>query len=485
MRTSKIIALVVGSVLALGSLGLVGGGATLVWAHNTQRDAGGYYTTEVHRYETETHAIATPQIDLGADPGGPSWNPISSIGTARVSAERADGGAVFVGIGRARDVQAYLDGVEHVTFRTTRHDPFEPRYRLVEGGGPSAVPSTADIWVAAAEGPGLQSAVWDVESGSYTVVVMNADGSAGVRVDASAGLATGWLGAIGAGSIGLGLVLAAISLALLLIGTSGDETTATQAAAEVRAPVGPPSDGRAHPVWLEGRRDPDLSRGLWLVKWLLALPHLIALAFLGIAACALTIVAGVVILFTGRYPRSIFEVVVGILRWGWRVVFYAFVLGTDRYPPFTLRDVPDYPARLDVSPPQRMSQPLVLVKWWLLALPHLLIVAVFVGGWTFGFPGGADDGRIVFSGGLVGLLALIAGVGLLFTGRYPPGLFDLIMGMERWAARVLGYVLLMTDDYPPFRLDPGAEEPPVGGRRASDPPPRGPVDDPLADSTTE
>ncbi|QGG96195.1 DUF4389 domain-containing protein [Actinomarinicola tropica] len=485
MRTSKIIALVLGSILALGSLGLIGGGAVLVWAHNTQRDVDGYYTTETHRYETDTYAIATRQIDLGADPGGPSWNPISSIGTARIVVDPADGGEVFVGIGRSRDVRAYLDGVEHVTFESTRRDPFVPRYRLAEGGPPATPPGEEGFWVASEEGAGTQTLTWDVEGGSYTVVVMRADGSAGVAVDASAGLATGWLGVIGAGSIGLGLVLAAVSLALLLIGTSDDETTATQAAAGVRAPVGPPPFGRAHPVWLEGRRDPQLSRWLWLVKWFLAIPHLIVLAFLGAAAFGLTIVAGVVILFTGRYPTSIFRIVVGILRWGWRVVFYAFVLGTDRYPPFTLDDVPDYPARFDVAEPQRMSQPLVLVKWWLLALPHLLIVAVFVGGWTFGFPGGADDGRIVFSGGLVGLLALIAGVGLLFNGRYPPGLFDLIMGMERWTARVLGYVLLMTDDYPPFRLDPGGEEPPAGGRRASDPPARDPEPDPLADSATE
>lgn len=471
MRTSKIVALVVGSLLALASLGLFGGGAALVWAHNTQR-VDGYYTTETHRFETETFAIATEKIDLGADPGGPSWSPISTIGTARIVAEDPRGGSIFVGVGRSDDVAAYLDGVEHVTFRTTRHDPFAPRYRLREGGAPETLPSAQDFWLAAAEGRRAQTVTWDVDGDDITIVVMRADGSAGVVADASAGLATDWLGVIGVGLVGVGLIVAAGALTLILIGTSGDESTAAQAAAEVRAPVGPPPEGRAHPVWIEGHRDPDLARGLWLVKWLLALPHLIALAFLGLAAVALTVIAGVAILLTGNYPRRIFDVVLGILRWGWRVVFYAFVLGTDRYPPFTLQDVPDYPARLDIAPPTRMSQPLVLVKWWLLAFPHLLIVAVFVGGWSLGVGG---DVRFIFSGGLVGLLAIMAGVGLLFTGRYPPGLFDLIMGMERWVARVLGYVLLMTDDYPPFRLDPGPAEPPAGGRRASDPSRRGPA----------
>jgi hypothetical protein len=219
-------------------------------------------------------------------------------------------------------------------------------------------------------------------------------------------------------------------------------------------------------VRLEGvlEHDGRVSRWLWLVKWFLAIPHVAALAVLWPAMAVLTVVAGVAILFTGRYPRGLFDFNVGVLRWTWRVTFYALTLGTDRYPPFTLRADPTYPATLDVAYPGALSRPLVLVKWWLLALPHHLVISVFGGGvtwWTWSRLG-ADDGGELFAGGLVGLLVLIAAVVLLFTGRYPRQVFDFVMGMQRWTYRVFAYAGLMTDAYPPFRLDTGGSEPTAG-----------------------
>ncbi|RPF38972.1 DUF4389 domain-containing protein [Streptomyces sp. TLI_185] len=208
------------------------------------------------------------------------------------------------------------------------------------------------------------------------------------------------------------------------------------------------------PVRIEAFLDPRLSRWMWLVKWLLAIPHYIVLFFLWIAFVFVTVVAFFAILLTGRYPRSLFDFNVGVMRWNWRVTYYAHTaLGTDRYPPFTLADVPDYPAHFDVAYPERLSRGLVLVKWWLLAIPQYIVVGLFVGGW-----GEGDSWR---GGGLIPFLSFVAVIILAFTARYPVHLFDFLLGLARWAARVAAYAALMTDQYPPFRLDPGGQDSPV------------------------
>ena len=211
----------------------------------------------------------------------------------------------------------------------------------------------------------------------------------------------------------------------------------------------------ASPVRIEASVDSRLSRWLWLVKWLLAIPHYVVLLFLWVAFVFATVVAFFAILFTGRYPRSLFDFNVGVLRWNWRVSYYAHTaLGTDRYPPFTLADVPDYPAHFDVVYPERLSRGLVLVKWWLLAIPQYIVVGMFVGG------GWGWDGRDGWrGGGLISFLSLVAVIILAATARYPVHLFDFLLGLARWVARVTAYAALMTDEYPPFRLDMGGQPP--------------------------
>jgi Domain of unknown function (DUF4389) len=213
-----------------------------------------------------------------------------------------------------------------------------------------------------------------------------------------------------------------------------------------------------YPVQVRARRDsPPPGRWLWLVKWLLLIPHYVVLAVLWTAFAVLTVFAYIAVLITGRYPASVFDFNVGVLRWTWRVGYYGYqVLGTDRYPPFTLAEVPDYPAGLSVEPPPRRPRWMPLVAW-LMALPHWLLLAGLTG--TAWQVYRNDDVTVSVPGGLVTVGVLIVGVTLAVTGRHPRGLYDLLVGVARWSWRVIAYVTLLTAAYPPFRLDQGDTEP--------------------------
>ncbi|QUR69345.1 DUF4389 domain-containing protein [Mycobacterium spongiae] len=216
-------------------------------------------------------------------------------------------------------------------------------------------------------------------------------------------------------------------------------------------------------VRVRGDLDPGLSRWQWLVKWILAIPHYVVLVFLHIAYFVVTVIAFFAILFTGRYPRALFDFNVGVLRWRWRVAFYAlYALGTDKYPPFSLQPNSEYPADLEVDYPEKLHRGLVLVKW-LLAVPHYLVLVAFYGGLGRVARGVHEWGEDQVGGGygpppLICVLLLIAVVALLFTARYPKGLYNFVIGINRWAVRVHAYVSLMRDEYPPFRLDMGPRE---------------------------
>lgn len=226
----------------------------------------------------------------------------------------------------------------------------------------------------------------------------------------------------------------------------------------------------AYPVDIRGDLSAPPERGWWLIKWLLAIPHYIILAFLLVAFVVVWVIAFFSILFTGKYPKSLFDFNTGVLRWGWRVAFYSYgALATDKYPPFSLKPDPDYPADIVMPYPEKFSRGLVLVKWWLLAIPHYIIVGIFSGGWSMGFHWGSTPAetwtwqvgdQVVkvdkwqTSGGtnLIFILAIFAAIYLLFVGRYPKDIFKLVLGFNRWVFRVGAYAALMTDEYPPFRL---------------------------------
>ena len=452
----RIALVIVGSLLALLGAGLLAGGCGLLWADQTQRDDDGYLTTPTERLQARSYAIVSEPIDLlEADTSGADWLLSEDVlGDVRVRA--SSNREVFIGIGPTSDVEAYLEGVGYHRLTDADFDPFRPRYEVTAGGAPAAPPTEQDFWAVSASGPGDQELTWNPDTGDWSAVLMNADGARGVAADVSVGAEADFLIWLAIGLLVAGGILLFGGAGLIYLGARERGAAASALVAPVPATGAVESVPSVYPIVVTGELQPGLSRWLWLVKWFLAIPHYIVLALLWIAFCVLTLVAAVAILFTKRFPRGIFDFNVGVLRWTWRVWFYSYwANGTDRYPPFALGEEEDYPARLTVVYPEQLNRWLPLVKW-LLAIPHLILVGLFVGGWGWG--AGDDWGDWGFAG-LVGILVLIGCVILLFTGRYPPTLFNFALGLDRWSFRVGAYVGLMTDKYPPFRLDMGPHEP--------------------------
>jgi len=456
MKAGKVIAAIVGAFFALLALGVLIGGGALLIAQQTLQDDAGFFNSPSYRLDAGGYAIVVDEIDLASYPG--DWWPSDVDATARLSVRAGNGSGVFVGIGRQEDVDEFLSGVAHSVVRQLgdRWDAV----RLVDraGGSVAGIPADAGIWSSSIQGEGEQILSWEPQRGRWAIVIMNADASERVSISAIASARIPILRPISIGLLVAGILLAAFA-SLLLIAATRSSVTPSQTGES-------PLDRGAFPTTVAGKLDEGLSPVLWLIKWFLVIPHCFMLAFLWAGFAILTFFAWIAILFTGRYPRGIFNFNVGVLRWTWRVGFYTYnALGTDRYPPFTLRDV-DYPARFDVAYPERLSRGLALVKWWLLAIPHYIIVGLFTSGlyaWTMGSHA-TDNAATKVGGGLVLILTIIAGFILMFTGRYPRGLFDLLMGLNRWALRLASYVALMHDEYPPFRLDMGGEEPSSSGK---------------------
>ncbi len=477
MRPARIIALVVGSLLGMAATVLLVSGTVLGGTYAARADDG-FLDVRLDPLTSPTVAVTAEDIDLQTEPGTPDWI-IEALDTdVRLRVTAVDGDRpVFVGVAPEADLDRYLATVAHDEIREI--DDLTAVYRTRDGGDVIAPPVEQDFWAASASGDGTQELVWETTAGRWAVAVMNADGSPGINADVDVGVRSAVFLPISLGLLAAGVFAIAGAVMLIVAGGRGlgtgvepaDGQPPTSAGGTPVPAIDDSGDQSApYPLSLEARLDEPLSRWLWLVKWLLALPHLLIFVLLWIAYLVLSIVAGVSILITGRYPRGIFDFNVGVLRWSWRVSYYAFSggLGTDRYPPFSLGREPDYPATLDVDYPEQLSRGLVLVKWWLLALPHYIIVAVIAGG---GLAWQADDGTSFnwgpTGGGLVGILTLVAAVILLFTGSHPRTLFDLIVGLNRWVYRVVAYASLMTDRYPPFRLDQGGAE-----RGPLSPPPR-------------
>lgn len=172
-----------------------------------------------------------------------------------------------------------------------------------------------------------------------------------------------------------------------------------------------------------------LSRWLIFVKWLLAIPHYLIVYALGAVSSVITIIAFFAILFTKRYPRGLFDFVVNINRWNANLLAYYGLL-RDEYPPFSW-EPGQYPVTYEMRYSEQMGRWMPLIKW-LLALPHYIVLMfLFVAAYV---------------------VWIISWFAILFTARFPRGLFDFLVGVLRWQYRVNAYTGLLCDEYPPFSL---------------------------------
>jgi hypothetical protein len=178
--------LVFGSLAVLLAAGLIAGGVVLVWAMDTKRDGEGYFTTGSHRFQTASYGIASQTVDINADV--PSWLFSDNFARVRVSASSNDASKpLFVGIARAEDVDRYLARVAHDEIADLNSDPFSVDYRRVNGTVAPARPGDQTFWRVRSSGPGRRTITWPTESGRWSVVVMNADGTRPVSAEARLG----------------------------------------------------------------------------------------------------------------------------------------------------------------------------------------------------------------------------------------------------------------------------------------------------------
>lgn len=211
----RITALVIGVLLALVSLCLLGGGGTALWADTTQRDAAGYLTTSAHEFATAGSALASERIDLGSAGTGWLYTP-ALAGTVRIRVTPVHASpALFVGIGPSGDVDRYLAGVGH----TLIADLWTNKVQAIGGGALRSAPGTQTFWAASTTGPGPRALRWDPGNGSWTVVVMNANGRPGIHVRADLGATYPSLLPIAVGLLAAGAVLGAGAALLITAAT--------------------------------------------------------------------------------------------------------------------------------------------------------------------------------------------------------------------------------------------------------------------------
>jgi hypothetical protein len=239
MSAGRIVAAVLAALLIVPALGLLAGGGVLLWADRSERADDGYLYTASDSFSSPGHALVSQQIDLDA---GADWVGLSAaLGRARVEVTASDPTRdVFVGIAPATDAEAYLANVQRTVVNDLGLDNSSADQVLEPGGPPSGPPADQPFWTHQVSGPGTQQLSWDPDQGSWTLVVMNADGSAGLAVDARIGATLPALDGLSWGLLGGGLFLLLLAVLMLVLAIRRPRAQAWPGYAGVPAPGGPP-----------------------------------------------------------------------------------------------------------------------------------------------------------------------------------------------------------------------------------------------------
>jgi len=224
----RIILLIIGILLILGSIPLTFGGGTLLWMDLTQKDDEGFITTETDQLERDSYAIVTEPADIDLDEGwnvgwGWGWNVARDLGdlvTFKVEGSNNDDSkGIFIGVAQESDLMDYLNDVEYdeIIHFSIHSDGFDVDYRHHPGNSSPTAPTSETFWIESVSGTEIQTLEWELETGTYSLLLMNEDGSSDVDADVSVGVKAPWIFGVGIGFVvgGIGWLIGGILLVIL------------------------------------------------------------------------------------------------------------------------------------------------------------------------------------------------------------------------------------------------------------------------------
>ena len=241
MSAGRIALVVLGCIVALLALAFLAGGAVLFWAHTSERDAEGYYSTGTERFQTQTYALVSDDLEIGTE--GPDWLfREGRLGTIRVRGTSAEPGEqIFIGVARTSEVDGYLGNVSRARVFDLEFDPFAVEYERLPGNSTPEPPQSRTFWADSASGAGPVTVRWEVAKGDWSIIVMNTDASRGVSADISLGAKVGYIFWIALVLVIIGALLAAAAALLIVF-------------AARRRPPPAPAKPAATPEPVHGRR---------------------------------------------------------------------------------------------------------------------------------------------------------------------------------------------------------------------------------------